>query len=186
MVQNRSINSPVRHITAKVELYNGSTLLNTYSSTDNLISIDIERVGDESKFFGFGICAKCNVHLRDTKREIEISTANSLKIYFDNNNTFPSFYVTEVHRDTVTNELSITAYDMIYKATEHTIAEVALPGSYTLGEAAELVAQAVTGKSNIYYFNTDNTFLELEYPEGANLEGTETIREVLDDIAEVL
>ena len=54
------INSPVRQIKARVELLNGSTLLNTFTYEDRLIELTIERVG-EGKFFGFGICAKCEV-----------------------------------------------------------------------------------------------------------------------------
>ena len=41
------INSPVRKIQAKVELYEGSTLVNTYSYKDALISLSIERAGEE-------------------------------------------------------------------------------------------------------------------------------------------
>ena len=48
--------SPVREIQARVELYEGSTLVDVCNCHDKLISFDVQRVGDTSKFFGFGIC----------------------------------------------------------------------------------------------------------------------------------
>lgn len=74
MITNNNVwHSPVRKIVAKVELYEGSTLAANYSSTDKLKSFSIERVGEE-KFFGFGVCQRLNLHLIDTKRELEIGT----------------------------------------------------------------------------------------------------------------
>lgn len=178
-------NSPVRHIMARVELYEGSTLVTSYSYKDALISVTIDRVGEDSKFFGYGICQKANVHLRDVNREISVTTANSMKIYFGADNTYiqtnPRYFVTEVHRDENTNELSITAYDAIYGATEHTVAELGLT-SYTIGDFAAACAtllglNSVSRNPGITAFNTN-------YEEGANFEGTETIREALDDVAE--
>ena len=50
------MSASVRRLEAKVELYNGSTLVKTFKSTDKIKSFTIERIGDESKFFGYGIC----------------------------------------------------------------------------------------------------------------------------------
>ena len=114
MLQTNLLNSPVRHIVARVELYNNSTLANTFRHNDKLISATIERIGDESKFFGYGICQKLNVKLLDADRELDINTSNTLKVYFDDTDTHPAFKVSEVHRDENTNALSITAYDYLY------------------------------------------------------------------------
>ena len=43
---------------AKVELYNGSTLIANCTCSDRLSNFDIERVGESGKFFGFGIIVK--------------------------------------------------------------------------------------------------------------------------------
>ena len=51
------INSAVRNVKARVELYNGSTLVDTFKHTDRLIDFDIERAGKGS-FYGYGICQK--------------------------------------------------------------------------------------------------------------------------------
>ena len=175
------INSPVRQITAKVELYNGSTLAATYAHNDALVSVSIERVAEEGKFFGFGVCQKINVKLIDLERNINITTAHSLKVYFNNVVTCPMFYVTEVHRDENTNELSITAYDGIYKASAHTFSELGLEAPYTI---VQILAACKTLLGLNYAVLPSNDIWTYSYEEGANLEGTETLREVLDAIAE--
>jgi hypothetical protein len=187
---NNSISAPVRKVTAKVELYNGSTLAAAYNSADSLKSVDIERVGDSSKFFGFGICQKANIKLVDVARAINITTADSFKAYFKTTeaeyvNSYPLLYVTEVNRDENTNELSITVYDRIKKADEHTIAEIEL-NSYTVQELAAAIATFLGLNSLIIIGVADTeTCFSTSYAEGANFEGTETLRAVLNAIAEV-
>lgn len=181
------INSPVRRIKARVELLEGSTLLHTFGCDSRLISFDIQRVG-EGKFFGYGICARLNVKLIDTKRELNITTANTMEVVWgcendiEYNYTMPVFKVAEVHRDEETNELSITAYDWLYDAAEHTTDELTV-SAYSIKEVARDAA-AILGLNlrldDLEYDTAFNTY----YAEGANLDGTETIRELLDDIAE--
>lgn len=183
---NSAISASVRKIKAKVELYNGSTLVATYTQADKVISFDIQRVGEDGKFFGFGICHRLNVHLIDVQREIDISTANTIKISLGAElpdgaieyKIYPTFQVSEVHRDENTNELSVTAYDAIYKASEHAVSELVLTKPYTIKQFVEACASilgvSVTGHTNFI----------LSYPNGANFDGTETLREALDDVAE--
>lgn len=183
---NSAISASVRRIKAKVELYNGSTLVATYTQADKVISFDIQRVGEDGKFFGFGICHRLNVHLIDVQREINISTANIIKISLGAElpdgtteyKIYPTFQVSEVHRDENTNELSVTAYDAIYKASEHAVSELVLTKPYTIKQFVEACAStlgvSVTGHTNFI----------LSYPNGANFDGTETLREALDDVAE--
>lgn len=178
------INSPVRKLKARVELYNGSTLLNTFKHTDRLISFTVERVGDESKFFGFGFCQRLNVKLLDSKRELNITTANTIEIVFGVGSDYvyalPLFKVSEVHRNENTNELSITAYDALYGTDKRQINEFIKPGiAYTMEEYAAECAAAIGLPLKI-----EGGDLSPYYPQGANLEGTETIRELLNAIAE--
>lgn len=183
---NSAISASVRKIKAKVELYNGSTLVATYTQADKVISFDIQRVGEDGKFFGFGICHRLNVHLIDVQRELDISTANTIKISLGAElpdgaieyKIYPTFQVSEVHRDENTNELSVTAYDAIYKASEHTVSKLALTKPYTIKQFVEACASTL-GVSAIGHTN----FI-LSYPNGANFDGTETLREALDDVAE--
>jgi hypothetical protein len=186
MIENKALyaalNNPVRHIVARVELYNGSTLQNTFTSADRLKSITIERVG-EGKFFGFGICQKVNVKLLDINRALELTTAHTLKIYIGADGLYecpaPLMRITEVNRDEKTNELSITAYDALYNAAAHTTAEISL-SNYTMADYAAAAAALIGAECR---FAAVDAFA-IEYPDGANIEGTENIREIFDDIAE--
>ena len=183
---NSAISASVRKIKAKVELYSDSTLAATYTEADKIISFDIQRVGEGSKFFGFGICHRLNVHLIDIQRQLNITTANTIKISIgvklpDGTTEYkqcPTFQVSEVHRDENTNELSVTAYDTIYKASKHTVSELSLTNPYTIKQFVEacgtLLGISVSG----------HTGFTLSYENGANFDGTETIREALDDVAE--
>ena len=192
-LHNTMINNPVRKFRAKAELYNGSVFSSSFSYTDALKSFDIERVG-ESKFFGYGICQKANIKLRDVNRELEITTANSFKCYMgvheDYITPFPTFYVTEVNRDENTGELSITSYDALNKAAAHTISEVDIPtatddeeGGYNIYTIALACANHL-GIAAIELVNVNDESFNTFYDEGANLDGAESIREVLNAIAE--
>ena len=178
------INAPARKIRARVELHNGSTLLNTFKYTDLLKEITIERVGEESKFFGFGVCQKLNVKLIDKDRKLSIDTSNFFDVAFgadcDYIYCYPYFNVTEVHRDENTNELSITAYDNLYSASAHNVSELVLPTAYTIKEFAIACASLLGIAMDE---NVDSSFNTI-YPYSANFEGSETIREALDRIAE--
>lgn len=138
-VLNNELNKSVRQITGRVELYLDGTLVNTFSHNTNLISFDIERIGDENKFFGYGVCQKVNVKVIDRERIIKPTTAQHLRIYFNDVRTSPKFYITEVHRDEKTGEISITAYDKIYFLNNSTVSQLAFSTSYTIKEFAQAV-----------------------------------------------
>ena len=179
------INSPVRHISAKAEVYDStSALISTYNDSDIISSINIQRVG-EGKFFGFGICQRLNIKLIDINRDISFTTDNKFKILFNDVCNYPLFKVSEVNRDENTNELSITAYDIIYKANTHTMDEIAIT-SYTIKELATDIS-TVIGANGILIENLEETEIcfDTSYPDGANFEGTENLRDVLNAIAEV-
>ena len=177
--------SPARSIIGKVELYNGSTLLNTFQHTDALSSFTVSRAGDK-KFFGFGVCQEIEVKLIDRERAINITKDQNLKVSFvANNNTVsptPRFYVSEVMRDENTNELTIKAYDIIHKTKSHTVSELNLVAPYTIADVVSKII-GLLGVSVNYDTITRDAF-NTEYPTGGNFDGTETLREVLDDIAE--
>lgn len=177
------LNSPVRKLMGRVEVYNGSTLTLICGCHDSLIDFTVERVG-EGKFFGYGICQRLNVKLRDLERKISISTANSLEIEFGIGTNyiypFPRFYVSEVHRDENTNELSITAYDSLYQAEKHTVSELELVTPYSIQDFTLACGALLSLPVNLNALSGFDTI----YPTGANFEGSETIREALNRIAE--
>ena len=189
LTSNNNLSSNVRSIKAKVELYNGSTLADTFNYNDKLISYSVERAGEKSKFFGFGICQKANIKVLDTKREKVITTNDVLKINVradgDYINPYPNFYVTETHRDENTNQLSITAYDAIYSAAAHTFNELALTAPYTVEDVAAACCGALGLGYSIKGLAANETCFNTIFPTGANFDGTETLREVLNAVAEV-
>lgn len=184
------IHSPVRRIEAAANTSGG-----TFRSINNLKGFTLERIGDSTKFFGFGVCQKLNLHIRDIDRSLSFSAGGTIRLFM-----YPPdemalrtaigasaatyLYITEVHRDENTNELSITAYDSIYKASSHYYSE-----AQNTVEAASILdiansCCAVLGTSLTFDTTNEslvNAFNMVTIP---NLEGTETIREVLDDIAE--
>lgn len=180
------INAPARKFGARAELYNGSALVQIFSYTDALKEFTVDRVGDESKFFGYGICQRLNVRLLDPARQLNITTANTFEIEFGVNSDylypFPFFNVSEARRDENTNELSITAYDILHSANKHTFAELGLPQEYTIKQCAVACANLLGVPFGVVGVQ-DNVF-DTKYAQGANFEGTEGLRDVLDAIAE--
>lgn len=183
-----ALTSPVRHIKAKVEFFKDSTLVETCHYTDRLISFRVERIGDTSKFFGFGICQKLNVHLIDKERELSFSTSHDIRLTYEVLGTaispYPTFHISEVHRDENTNELSITAYDLMYPDTAHVISDMTLPASYNLLDFASAASTALKASGLAIENLADSSSFLLTLDKGGNFEGHETIREGLNDIAE--
>lgn len=183
-----AINASTRRLSARVELYTGSTLNAAYTQEDALKSITIDRVGEESKFFGFIISHKFNIKLRDVPRTINITTANHLKISIGVNVansveyvSFPLGYVTEVHRDENTNELSITAYDLFNLSKTLYTGDLSITAPYTIKDYIIACNGLLNAPSVIV---PDLDIFDLEYTNGANFEGTETLYEALTAAAE--
>ena len=181
--------SPVRFIGFTAWLLEDGGMKTSYSSNDRIISLTIERIGEDGKFFGYGVCHKLNIKLIDRERELDITTNNQFMILYSVNYgatsyySTPVFFVTDVYRDEKTNELSITAYDAIYNdASAHTVSELEIE-SYTLSELVDECGYILAGINGVeaYGFSFDDEYV---YENGANFDGSETIREVLNSIAE--
>lgn len=169
---------PVRNIVGKVELSSDDSTPITYTHNGTLKEITVERTG-ESKFFGFGISQKANIKIIDRERTCAPTTSHYAHVYFDDVRPLARLYVSEVHRDENTNEVSITLYDKLYDAANHTIDELGLT-SYTIGEFARTVAAFLGLGISLPAFPE----FELYYEEGANFNGSDTLREALNDVAE--
>ena len=206
------IEAPMRHIGATVTYNDWSNYIShKFNCWDELVSVTVERVGDETKFFGYGVCQKINVHILDPERKYELSTSGYLALYLYEGDSFsydtsfytsiPAFWVTEVHRDENTNELSVTGYDVLYEASKRYYSEVQesfvndytydmRSGAYTLAEETATLRDYADACAQLFelalvYDEEDESLVNAFSIVGKpNLEGTETIREVLDDIAE--
>jgi hypothetical protein len=174
-------------VKARVELFEGSALVKTCTCSDVLQSFTIDRNEENNKFFGFGVCQSIKTILIDLNRELNITNNMTIAPSFGDGtnfiNPYPTFYIKDVVRDEDTNGLTITAYDKIYDAGMHTIDEVNLGTSYTINDVAVECA-AFLGLSGIEKYEINDTCFDTNFADGANLDGTETIRQVLDAIAE--
>ena len=176
----------LRKIEGKVGLYNDSTLLDTFLPTDKLQEITIARVGEKGKFFGFGVCQQATVKIIDKANDLIFLKGENLKTSFRANSgsayarVCPSFYIKDAVRDEKTSVYTITAYDALDSAVGHVFSELGLEAPYTLINVIEAV-KSILGLSGIAY----PTGFDISYENGANLSGDETLRAILNAVAEV-
>lgn len=173
--------SPSREIKAKIDLFDGTTKKATFTGSDNIKKFQIERAGEEGKFFGFGVCQKLELELLDKNRELNIVKGNTFDVYLTADTTYTkilSCEVDDIKRDEKTNGLTISAYDALYRAAGHQVKDLNLTTPYTIKDFCE----ACGAKLGVSVKGID-TFT-LSYPDGANFDGAETLREALDMVAE--
>lgn len=187
MINSTIASSAVNKVNAKVELYNGSTLVTTCTCNGRLQDFTVERVGQNNKFFGFGIIHKLTVNLIDLDRSLTITKDNSFKVYLGYGdqfeNPYPTFYADSISRDENTNTITVVAYDILAAANTHTVAEVQVP--YTIRQFAA-AATTLLGVTAVNFVGiADEACLNTYYETGANFEGTESYKAALDSIAEV-
>ena len=162
-----------------------------FTSNDYLKSFKLERIGESGKFFGFGVTQKLTINALDKDRILKLEDKKIITVDIgsikDEEYTETAFYNikfiinhNEIQRDENTNELTIVAYDSLAEANNYIFSELELEPPYTITQ----VAQAIARKLKLDGLETNIAFPTKLYTNGANLEGTETLREVLDDIAE--
>ncbi len=176
----------LRKIEGKVGLYNSSTLLDTFLPTDKLQEITIARVGEKGKFFGFGVCQQATVKIIDKANDLVFLKGENLKTSFRANSgsayarVCPSFYIKDAVRDEKTSVYTITAYDALDSAVGHVFSELGMEAPYTLINVIDAV-KSILGLSGISY----PSGFDISYENGANLSGDETLRAILNSVAEV-
>lgn len=187
---NNAITSKNRQIDATVELYYGSTKRYTFTKNDILKSFTIDRIGDMSKFFGFTVIQRFNIHLIDFGRTIDnITTDCYFKVFLTVGGQaigFPNFYVTEVNRDEKTGELSITSYDKLYFTSQYKIGDYAPEPPYSPRDLMKAISDKMGMSCDFLASDEDlaQTVFDNLYPQGINIEGTESVRDILDALAE--
>lgn len=189
--------APVRQFKAEADCrLNESDLteITTFTQDDAIKTIEIQRVGDNSKFFGFGVCQRLNLHLIDLMDELSPLSSSEVNIRLgivlpDNTVEFvsyPTFYISERNREEETGELSITAYDKLDTASVHHVQELQLEAPYTIEDfivaCGNLLGMGVTFEN----IPEGDFALYLNYPEGANFGGNESIRDALNAAAEAI
>ena len=189
-IYEEMFNSAARHFVGRVEHLQGSTLLNLFEHDGALINFTIDRTSDNTKFFGYGISQILTVKLRDKERAITITEGDYLQAAYGIGSDYvyecTMFIVDEVTRDENTNELTIKALDPIYTASGHLVKELGISESesYTLRNLA-IRCGALLGMP-VNFINIPDGLLDVEYNhDNANLDGEETIRQVLDNLSEM-
>lgn len=151
---NNAINAKKRTVRAKLENYIGDTLVYTYDES-RIVDIEIQRTGEDSKFFGFGVSHKVVFKVLDPERTAGFLLGDCYKPYIGlelddgtiEYKAFPKVYIAEIARDENTNIITITAYDNLTPAAEHNVSELNIQAPYTLKEFAEAAAAYVDGKN---------------------------------------
>lgn len=187
---NTNISSSINAVKAKVELFSGSTLVQTCSCADVLQGFTVNRAGVSNKFFGYGICYSLDMELIDMDNTLNLSTIDSIKISYSSNDIdfiapYPTFVNIKSARNESENVIKITGFDLLEPANKHTVAELSL-SAYTVREFATACAELI-GAAGIKIINVSdiNSAFDVEYSTGANFDGTEGIRAALNAIAEI-
>lgn len=181
---HNALTASVRRIKGMVE-FNGDSTSHVFAYNTNLKSFTIDREGVSNKFFGYGICQKLTVNVIDSNSELHLEGPAELEVSLGTADNLKYFATTfnfqEVSRDENTSELTITAYDPIYQLSKITVADLQLSPPYTMLDVATACGRAIYASLNL---ETLPSGMDISYPNGANLEGTENLREVCDAIAE--
>lgn len=190
---DNSLKNPQRLIRGRVAFYEGATL-KTAEYYTNLVSIQIDRNGENGKFFGFGVSQKATIVIQDKNREINPQNINNVSISFNAYSVDkPITILTNLKaesciRDENNNNITIICNDRLIDTNTLTISELVPDGNYYI----DVIIYALLERLNISGFRfagglTTKQDLEAtrEMITIANLDGTERVREVLDDLAEV-
>lgn len=187
-IYEEMFNSAARQFVGRVELLEGSTLIDVFEHDGSLISFTIDRTSDNTKFFGYGISQILTVKLRDKDRSIQVKKGQYLQAAYGIGTDYvyncTMFIVDEVTRDEKTNELTIKALDPIYTASGYLVKDLTLPETFTLRVFA--IACGTLLGMPVNFINIPDNLLDVEYTmENANFDGYETIRSALDNLAEM-
>ena len=193
LVKNEIL-SPSRRIKGRVAFYAGATTTASFFTyEDALQSIEINRAGEESKFFGFGVCQKATIKLRDKERQININKGDRFQfspgadigtrvVYTAS--AYAVMYADEVKRDENSNVLTITASDKLYTdAFKYTYDDLGMAVPYSIQDVATACATKL-GLGLVMDDTTASTAFARVYEVEANFDGAETLREVLNAVAE--
>lgn len=184
ITSNLGNNYSSKSVKAKVELYDGSTLVQTCECGNFLSSFKVSREGELGKFFGFGVCHTLEMGLIDLEKILRVYEGYTAKIRLGNGTIwdapYPDFDVTSVKVDKKSGDITVTAYDPLHKASELTYADLGISVPYTLKQLSQAIALAL----GLTVVGADTAF-DLSYEKGGNYNGDEPLRAVLNHIAEV-
>ena len=183
-------------VKAKVELYTGSTLVETCTCADVLQEFNVTRSGVDNKFFGFGISHKIKIELIDMENNLNLNNLSSTIVGFteDGENfwhPYPAFHSITIERHENENSYTLNGFDLLETAGAHTsseLTELVETEGFTLGDVINACARVLGIPSGFALgrgYDAENSAIFSTALPGANLDGTETIRQILDAAAEL-
>ena len=153
---------------------------------DYLLDFQVSRIGDMSKFFGFGIVHKLVVTILDQNNsftEDKIAEGSLIQVLYNNDEQiYPAFYAKEIVRNEDDNTLTITAYDRLYTDLEKPAPISILKGTpYTMRQQVSIA----TGYNNIQIIGVPDGVFDTQYTNVPNFTEKENVRDILNRVAEV-
>lgn len=187
-IYENMFNSVARQFVGRVELLEGSTLIDVFEHDGALISFTIDKTSDNTKFFGYGISQVLTVKLRDKDRSINIQKGQYLQAAYGIGTDYvyncTMFIVDEIIRDEKTNELTVKALDPIYTASGFLVKDLVLPEQFTLRVFA--IACGTLLGMPVNFINIPDYLMDITYTkEMVNFKENDTIRNALDNLAEM-
>lgn len=190
ITSNLGNNYSSKSVKAKVELYDGSTLVQTCQCGDFLSHFTVNRAGELGKFFGFGVCQQLEMTLIDLEKVLRLYEGYTARVCLGNGTIwdypYPDFDVTTVKVDKKSGDITVTAYDPLIKASELTYNDLGISVPYTIRGLAEACGAAL----GLQVIGISGNEFDLSYEKGGNYNNDETdrsvtVRSVLNHIAEV-
>ena len=185
---SNDITSQARTVSGKVELYNGSTLSNGFYPNTRLSSMKVERTPTNGSFWGYTISQKATVKLLNKENDINDIKGNNMKLYLGVGGDFANFAmfkITDCKKDEVKGTVELIGYDLISTAAEHTLNEIEITYPAEIMDYARAIAAFLGVELRVELGNS--AYHQITFDGDAtqpNYEGTETLREVLEDIAQ--
>lgn len=184
---NSEMTKPSREMYGVVELV-GSTS-STFKPDGKLVSIKWEKTPANGKFFGYSVAQKAEVILNNYDNSVSVSKGQKfiVKMGAASNKTnlvsSPVFTINEINEDTTAKKITLTGYDLLTDASNHTVDELdltALPATFGVGSLMEKIAQTL-GTSYRYLNSTKNIQIEKDK---INWEEKQLLRSAIDMLAE--
>ena len=166
-------------------------------SDNEIKSVKIESTGVQGKLFGSTYCQKLTCVLKDPKKLINEEQLYNTYIWFvptkytddcfDPRYTavYPHYFVDSTLRDEKTGDLTVIGYDYMGKAANTLFSLDADKNSFTINDLINRCKDLI-GVSRANNGIMDTPFLPTQWTrEQINLSGEETVRDMLNAIAEV-
>ena len=186
------ITAPSRELHGWVDVYRDSTLIYEFNPEDKLVSAKIENTTESGSLFGYTLCQKATVEILNQDNDITIQKGDRIEVWLgvmisedgSDNTSKPSFWVEEITSNETNGNITIVAYDIINKASKHKQKELTVTYPISTVGYMELVANflGVGVKYDNNLILTSTTYEEATPP---NFSGEETLRDVLNDLAEI-